>query len=171
VRPIERQHALELCVEGAAPTELFQISAAARRCFDLSADPFLIVAAFDTDRLLGPLVRRQPGRRIPGAWSGFECAVRAVLGQQVSVAAARTLAGRLVRRPAGSWAERRLDARVPGAEELAAADLTRLGLTDARVAAPKRSRGVAEGTIDFARERALPDAAGAARVRGGASTT
>jgi AraC family transcriptional regulator of adaptative response / DNA-3-methyladenine glycosylase II len=151
--PIEGQHALELRVSGAAPTELLQISAAARRSFDLGADPCLIAAAFQADPQLGPLVRHQPGRRIPGAWSGFECAVRAVIGQEASLAMARTLAGRLVARagrpivggPDG------LTHLFPAPEELAAADLTQLGLTRERVAALKElARGVADRTIDFA---------------------
>ena len=152
VRPVARQHALELRVEGATPTELLQISAAARRSFDLSADPFLIAGAFDADPRLASLVRRQPGRRIPGVWGGFECAVRAVLGQQASVAAARTLAGRLVARAGRSivGGADGLTHVFPGAEELAAADLTGLGLTDKRVAVLKAlARGVAGGTIDF----------------------
>jgi AraC family transcriptional regulator of adaptative response / DNA-3-methyladenine glycosylase II len=152
VRPIGRRPALELRVEGAAPIELLQISTAARRALDLAADPCLIANAFDADALLGPLVRRQPGRRIPGAWNGFECAVRAVLGQQVSLAAARTLAGRLVARagrPIVGGADG-LTHVFPGADELAAAELSGLGLTGRRALALKAlARGVADGTIDF----------------------
>jgi AraC family transcriptional regulator of adaptative response / DNA-3-methyladenine glycosylase II len=66
-----------------------------RRVFDLAADPQAIGAHLASDELLAPLVAARPGLRAPGAWDGFELAVRAVLGQQVSVAAARTLGGRL----------------------------------------------------------------------------
>jgi AraC family transcriptional regulator of adaptative response / DNA-3-methyladenine glycosylase II len=66
-----------------------------RRVFDLAADPQAIGAHLSRDELLAPLVAARPGLRAPGAWDGFELAVRAVLGQQVSVIAARTLAGRL----------------------------------------------------------------------------
>jgi len=57
-----------------------------------------ITAQFAKDVLLAPLVEKRPGLRVPGCWERFELALRAVLGQQVSVAAARTLAGRLVAR-------------------------------------------------------------------------
>jgi AraC family transcriptional regulator of adaptative response / DNA-3-methyladenine glycosylase II len=67
-----------------------------RRLFDLDADPEAVVAQLGADPALGPLVATSPGRRSPGAVDGHEVAVRAVLGQQISVAAARTLAGRLV---------------------------------------------------------------------------
>jgi AraC family transcriptional regulator of adaptative response / DNA-3-methyladenine glycosylase II len=63
-----------------------------KRLFDLHADPVAI------DRALGPLAAKRPGLRLPGSFDGFEMAVRAILGQQISVAGARTLAGRLTRR-------------------------------------------------------------------------
>lgn len=67
-----------------------------RRLLDLDADPVAIDDHLGRDPLLGPLVARTPGLRTPGAVDGNELAVRAVLGQQVSVSGARTLAGRLV---------------------------------------------------------------------------
>lgn len=72
--------------------------ALARRLLALDADTAGAAAALSRDPALGPLVRAAPGRRLPGCASGGELAVRAVLGQQVTVAAARTLAGRLVAR-------------------------------------------------------------------------
>ncbi len=72
------------------------IIARLRRVFDLAADPQAIAAHLCEDRTLAPLIAARPGLRMPGAWDGFELAVRAVLGQQISIAAARTLAGRLV---------------------------------------------------------------------------
>lgn len=77
------------------------LQAAVRRCrrlLDLDADPIGIDEQLGADADLGPLVARRPGLRAPGAVDGFEVAVRAVLGQQVTVAAARTLAGRLAGR-------------------------------------------------------------------------
>ncbi|WP_218566326.1 AlkA N-terminal domain-containing protein [Vallicoccus soli] len=68
----------------------------ARRTFDLDADPEAVDALLGADPLLGHLVRGRPGLRVPGHDDGAELAVRAVLGQQVSLAAARTHAGRLV---------------------------------------------------------------------------
>ena len=80
-------------------SDLRDLSTAVSRCrqlLDLDADPVGILEALRDDPLLGPLVLAQPGRRVPGAADGFELAVRAVIGQQVSVAGARTIAGRLV---------------------------------------------------------------------------
>lgn len=67
-----------------------------RRWLDLDADPTLIDAALAADPLLAPLVAARPGLRVPGTVDPFELAIRAVLGQQVSTAGARTLAARLV---------------------------------------------------------------------------
>lgn len=67
-----------------------------RRLFDLDADVGVIGAHLSRDPLLAPLVARRPGLRAPGGWDGFELAVRAILGQQISVGAARRLAGQLV---------------------------------------------------------------------------
>lgn len=78
---------------GALPT----IVARLRRMFDLGADPAVIGAALSRDARLGPLVAACPGLRVPGAWDGFETGVRAILGQQVTVAAATRLAGRIAR--------------------------------------------------------------------------
>lgn len=72
------------------------IIARVRRMFDLSADPAAIAAVLGSDRILEPLVSARPGLRLPGAWDGFELAIRAVLGQQITVKAARNLAARLV---------------------------------------------------------------------------
>jgi AraC family transcriptional regulator, regulatory protein of adaptative response / DNA-3-methyladenine glycosylase II len=118
----------------------------ARRLLDADADPAAIGDALATDGLLAPLVRARPGLRVPGAYDGFELAVRAVLGQQVSVAAASTFAGRLAAQhgtplaadgpmdavadgPAGRPGSRVV---FPGPDVLAGADLTSLGLTTAR---------------------------------------
>lgn len=68
-----------------------------RRLLDLDADPVAIQESLGEEPILGPLVRQTPGRRIPRSVDGNELAMRAVLGQQVSVAGARTLAGKLVR--------------------------------------------------------------------------
>jgi AraC family transcriptional regulator of adaptative response / DNA-3-methyladenine glycosylase II len=67
-----------------------------RRLFDLGADIEMIDGHLSSDPVLAPLVARRPGLRAPGGWDGFEISVRAVLGQQISVVAARRLAGRLV---------------------------------------------------------------------------
>jgi AraC family transcriptional regulator of adaptative response / DNA-3-methyladenine glycosylase II len=98
VRPVSHANAVELRIEGAMPSELPSLLSTVRRVFDLTADPARIAAALSSDALLRPLIARRPGLRIPGAWDPFECSVRAIIGQQISVAAATTLLGRLVER-------------------------------------------------------------------------
>jgi AraC family transcriptional regulator of adaptative response / DNA-3-methyladenine glycosylase II len=71
------------------------VIARVRRVFDLAADPAVIEAHLSEDPALAPLVAARPGLRAPGAWDGFELAVRAVLGQQITVHAARMLAGKI----------------------------------------------------------------------------
>lgn len=78
------------------PADLDAALATARRLLDLDADPRAIDAVLGRDPALAPLVAAAPGRRAPGVADGEEMAVRAVLGQQVSTAAARTHAARLV---------------------------------------------------------------------------
>jgi AraC family transcriptional regulator, regulatory protein of adaptative response / DNA-3-methyladenine glycosylase II len=109
-----------------------------RRLLDLDADPDAVADVLGDDPLLGPLVRRSPGRRVPGSVDGAELAFRAVLGQQVSVAGARTLAGRLVARcgeplPESLAAERDgLTHLFPGPGDVARAALDGLGVPAAR---------------------------------------
>jgi AraC family transcriptional regulator, regulatory protein of adaptative response / DNA-3-methyladenine glycosylase II len=81
--------------------DLADLPAAVARCrrlLDLDCDPGAVVAHLESDPVLGALVRRRPGLRVPGCVDGFELAVRAIVGQQVSVAGARTILGRLVAR-------------------------------------------------------------------------
>ena len=75
-----------------------RIIARLRRVFDLAADPDAIAEQLVKDPTLAPLIAARPGLRVPGAWDGFELAVRAVLGQQITVAGAIRLAGALVQR-------------------------------------------------------------------------
>ena len=110
-----------------------------RRLFDLDADVQTIGEHLAGDARLAPLVAARPGLRVPGAWDAFELAVRAILGQQVSVAAATTLAGRLVAAHgvplATPVADDALRFVFPEPAVLAAADLTAIGLTRARARA------------------------------------
>lgn len=69
-----------------------------RRLLDLDADPAAVDEALAEDALLGPIINRGPGRRVPGCPDGFEAAVRAVVGQQISVSGARTILGGLATR-------------------------------------------------------------------------
>lgn len=124
-------HAIRIEVSSSLASALMPLLGRVKRLFDLAADPCRIASD------LGKLAERRPGLRVPGAFDGFSLAVRAILGQQVSVRAASTLAGRLAAR-FGQPIETshpgltRLD---PTAESVAAAslaDITALGVTTAR---------------------------------------
>ncbi|MEA2479226.1 MAG: AraC family transcriptional regulator [Thermoleophilaceae bacterium] len=95
-----------------------------RRLFDLDMDPVAVAEGLGGDPLVAPLVARRPGLRVPGAADPAELAVRAVLGQQVSVSGARTVAGRLVERYGESLPapDGELTHVFPSAAALAAAD-------------------------------------------------
>src|SRR5205085_8303050 len=107
------------------------IVARIRRVFDLAADVAAIGAHLAQDPLLAPLVAARPGLRAPGGWDGFELAVRAVLGQQISVEAGRRLAGQLVRLcgtavPSEQRSNSALTQTFPSAAQVAAAGLSSL---------------------------------------------
>jgi AraC family transcriptional regulator of adaptative response / DNA-3-methyladenine glycosylase II len=115
------------------------IMARMRRVFDLAADPDAIGAHLALDPMLAPLVAARPGLRVPGAWDGFELAVRAIFGQQITVPAATRLLGKLVLAHGAMLPEemRGLDGLThifPSPARLAAANL-RLGMPRARVEA------------------------------------
>lgn len=95
---VERGEAnyLDATVRIAKLRHLPTLIARVRRVFDLTAEPLAIGAHLSLDPKLAPLVAARPGLRVPGAWDGFELAVRAILGQQISVSAAAKLAGKLV---------------------------------------------------------------------------
>ena len=112
-----------------------------RRVFDLGADAAAIGAHLARDPLLRPLVAARPGLRAPGAWDGFELAVRAILGQQVSVEAGRKLASGLVKlagaplRGDGPSPEKSLTHAFPDALTVSRSNLSSLGMPNARRAA------------------------------------
>jgi AraC family transcriptional regulator of adaptative response / DNA-3-methyladenine glycosylase II len=89
---------VEVSIAPALAGSTLAIAARVRRQFDLDAMPEAIAKVFCGDPLLAPRVRARPGLRVPGAFDPFEAAVRAVLGQQVTVRAATTLAGRVAAR-------------------------------------------------------------------------
>jgi AraC family transcriptional regulator of adaptative response / DNA-3-methyladenine glycosylase II len=151
VRPAANEHALELRAWGTTPGSLFQLSSKVRRAFDLSADPARIALALGADRVIAPLVKRRPGVRVVGAWDAFECAVRAVLGQQVSVKGATTLAGRLVRECGTAVSSVNGLCRLfPRPEQVAEAKLNSVGLTTARTRTLRTlARAVCDGKIHF----------------------
>jgi AraC family transcriptional regulator of adaptative response / DNA-3-methyladenine glycosylase II len=133
-------HALRAAIRFPRLSALPTIVARLRRVLDLAADPDAIGAHLEKDAALAPLVAARPGLRVPGAWDGFELAVRAVLGQQITVSAARTLASKLVTEygePLGGRAPSPagLTHVFPGAARLARAKLALLGMPRMRAAA------------------------------------
>jgi len=165
--PAQQRHLLAR-IETSDIAALSGIVARLRSVFDLDADSVAIDAHLMRQPSLAARVRVRPGIRVPGAWDAFEIAVRAVLGQQVSVKAATTLASRLVlafgRPLPGASDARRL---FPTPQQLAKADLTGIGLTRARatslnalagsvVADPALLRGSATLDETVAKLAALP---------------
>jgi AraC family transcriptional regulator of adaptative response / DNA-3-methyladenine glycosylase II len=111
------------------------IIARVRRVFDLAADPAVIGAHLREDPKLAPLIAARPGLRVPGAWDGFELAVRAILGQQITVGAATRLAGILANTFGEKLANPQPDLTraFPSATTIAKADLSVLGMPGARI--------------------------------------
>lgn len=132
-----RAGAAHVVVRGGAGTDLTRVVRGVRHLGDLDTDPRAITAVLSADPLLAPLVAARPGLRVPGCIDGFESAVRVVLGQQVSVAGAVTLATRLVRRHGEPLpvADGTLTHRFPTAVALAEGDLSGLGITGVRIRA------------------------------------
>ncbi|WP_108473058.1 AlkA N-terminal domain-containing protein [Rhodanobacter thiooxydans] len=153
------EHALQLQLHCPQPTRLLGVVTTLRRMFDLDANPQAIADTFRHDAVLGPRLARHPGLRLPGGWDGFEIAVRAVLGQQISVPAARTLATRIVQR----WGEPLPAAPLPGLQRLfptpaalAQADLREVGLTTTRATTISgMAQALLDGRVDFGAGQAL----------------
>src|SRR6266536_1348511 len=137
--------------------DLSDLGVAVQRCrqlLDLDAEPAAVAEVLGADPVLAPLLAARPGLRVPGAADGFEMAVRAILGQRISVAGATTLAGRLVTVLGEPLAvpDGRLTRRFPTPERLADADLDGTGLTRGRAEAVRTlARAVAKGEIELDR--------------------
>lgn len=97
VRPLGGKNALELELQLADHGQLMPIVARVRRMFDLDANPAVIAQCLGQDPLLASTLAAHPGIRAPGCWSFFESSIRAIVGQQVSIAAARGICARLAR--------------------------------------------------------------------------
>ncbi len=89
-------NALRAAIRVAKLSLVPEVIARLRRVFDLAADPLAIARHLAQDPVLAPLVAKRPGLRVPGAWDGFELAIRAVLGQQIAISAAVRLGARLI---------------------------------------------------------------------------
>ena len=147
----ESRAALLVSLDFSDPQSLFYIVERVRAMFDLGADWAAIKQTFRNDPVLSASMDADPGLRVPGCWNGFELAVRAILGQQITVKGATALAGRLAEAfgerfsgPAG------LTHLFPAPEVLAEANLTAIGLTGARAETIRAlARAVSSGKIRF----------------------
>ncbi len=143
---------------------LTQLTERVRQQFDLDADPQAIHARLAQDPLLATTITRLPGTRVPGAFDPFELAVRAVLGQQVSVAGATTLSGRLVKKYGATIDSPFIGVthEFPMAGTLAQADpleLAQIGLPKARARTICNiAQFVVDGGMDFAAQTTLEEA-------------
>ena len=133
----------------------------ARRIFNLDFEIDRANDLLGRDPMLGARIEALPGLRVPGAWDPFEVGVRAIIGQQVTVAGAGTIIGRVVARHGTrvtGLGQLRLTHTFPPAEVLADADLTGTGLTGARIAAIHNFAGaVAASAIRLDRSRSLDE--------------
>ena len=153
VERVEGENALRVEVSPSLARHLPSLLARIKNLFDLDANPQLIEARLGEDERLRETVKRHSGLRLPGAFDGFEMAMRAVLGQQISVAAARTIAGRITE----AFAEQietpnprlnRASVSAASLSQAGVADLTRLGLTGKRAECLiALARAVAEGEV------------------------
>jgi AraC family transcriptional regulator, regulatory protein of adaptative response / DNA-3-methyladenine glycosylase II len=132
-----------------------------RRLFNLDADIEAANAALASDPLVGTSVRERQGIRVPGVWDPFEIGVRAIIGQQVSVAGAGTITGRLVERCGATvqgLAQFGITHLFPPPDVLADTDLGALGLTNARIAAIHLfAVAVGDGSVRLDRSLPLED--------------
>lgn len=162
VEAVPGKSELLLEIRSPDPRAIPGILQCARRVFDLDAVPDAVADVLGQDPLLAAALDKRPGLRIPGGWDGFEVAVRAVLGQQVSVAGATTLARRLVER----FGEPRhavdpddvgtFDRCFPSPERLVDATLESIGLPRSRAASLRAlSRAVLDGRVSFDAGQAL----------------
>lgn len=139
--------------------DLIHVVEQARRLAALDTGMEEALEHLGADPLLGGLVRTRPGLHVTGTWDPFETGVRAIVGQQVTVAGATTIAGRLVERlgmPVPGLRQFGLTHTFPTPEVLAGADLDGLGLTAARAASVRAfARGVADDTIRLDRSVGL----------------
>ncbi|MGB5449306.1 MAG: AlkA N-terminal domain-containing protein [Woeseiaceae bacterium] len=145
---------LLLSLHGIGTSALFSIVQRARSLFDLDASSDEIARVLSVDPRLRRLLDENPGVRVPGSWDGFELTVRAILGQQVSVSAATTLAGRVAERygerinlPVGGLPQAP-DRLFPQPQKLVRARLENLGIIASRARTIRSvARAVVDGTL------------------------
>lgn len=159
VTPSKKANHLEFTIFFNEPSQLMSIVYRVRRIFDLDADPLSIASHLEKDPCLLPLTRMFPGLRVPGSWDNFEIAVRAIIGQQVTIRAANTITLRLLERCGCSVKDSPLPGIThlfPGPSAIANANLDGLGMPGKRIETLKTLGAkvacgdiVLEGTINW----------------------
>jgi AraC family transcriptional regulator of adaptative response / DNA-3-methyladenine glycosylase II len=156
IRPDKRDGYLSLTLHSVNTNALFEMVQTAKEVFDLDAPISEISQTLGKDRLLKAMLRNNPGVRVPGAWDGFEITIRAILGQQVSVKAATTLAGRIAEKYGtpldlpGNNLARGLSHLFPAPEQLMRARFNNVGLVRSRAETIRRvSSAVYNGELKF----------------------
>src|SRR5882724_7888484 len=130
-----KSDALAVRVQFGDTRSLFFIIERLRAMFDLNADPSAIAEGLRADPVMAPCIKTNAGLRVPGCWNGFELAIRAILGQQITVKGASNLAGRIARTLGRPFSGANgLTHLFPPPEVLADANLSSIGLTKARAA-------------------------------------
>ncbi len=156
VGPDSRKDCLLLTVAGVSKRVLPRVVHQARTVFDLDAPTVAIEKALRRDRALRAMARQAPGVRVPGAWDGFELTIRAILGQQISVKAATTIAGRIAARYGAplddkvSSSDLPLQRIFPTPVVLSRARFNRIGIVESRAATIRKvSAAVRKGELRF----------------------
>jgi len=165
--PDDADKSLRLTLHGVPTDRLFAAVQKVRELFDLDAPVAEITDLLQRDRHLAKLLQANPGIRVPGAWDGFELTIRAILGQQVSVKAATTLAGRIAQRygekigdrhpcpqfsNSRKWGQGCLSPILlfPTPQKLARARFNGIGLVQSRIDTIRRvSQAVCDGSLTF----------------------
>jgi AraC family transcriptional regulator of adaptative response / DNA-3-methyladenine glycosylase II len=140
-----------LTMHGISTSNIFPVVQRCREMFDLAAPMQEISSVLSRDAVLRQLLDEKPGIRVPGAWDAFELTVRAVLGQQISVKAATTIAGRVVKaygEPVGEHGLAGLTHLFPLPERLARARFSNVGVTRSRAETLRRvAKAVVDGSL------------------------
>lgn len=159
-RPDSDDNDLRISCTAAGNESLHTIEQVAQTVFDVGAPIARIQSDLATDRTLKAMLERHPGVRVPGAWDGFELTVRAILGQQISVKAATTIAGRIAARYGEPFdiQDDQLTRLFPTALKLSRARFNNLGLVQSRIDTIRRvASATVQGDIRFDGSQTLAD--------------
>lgn len=138
---------LQVHIELDSANHLMMALEKVKRLFDLMADPIDIIQCLQADKQMAAMVAQNPGQRVPGCWEPFEIAVRAIVGQQISVKGATTLMGRI----ASTYGQQTdMGLVFPDANALSQIDVSTLSMPMKRAQTIKdMSQAVVDGSIDF----------------------